>query len=265
MDFTNQSSKDFTLITGSSSGIGLELAKVFAKNGHNLILVARSLEIKKIAKDLEEKFQIRAIGLSYDLSLTTNIQKMLTEIEDYGFFIQILVNNLGIGDYAKFIQSQQEKQIEIIDTNLKNMLILTKLVLTKMQKANYGKILNVSSLLGYTPSPYMSVYAASKAFILSFSLALRQELTRQNIQVSVLCPGPVETNFFVKNSIPVEPFWLIPASYLAENTYKAFFKNQAVIVPSYKHKLLLFFIKILPKNLLSFIIFTFFSKKVFRV
>lgn len=259
-----QEKKDFTLITGASSGIGLELAKVFAQQGHNLILLARSTSVKELARSLQEEFKVRAVGLSYDLSRPANVFEILEEIKDYGFFVDILVNNAGLGDYGLFLEANIAKQLDILAVNVQSLVLLTRLILEEMKKAKHGKILNVSSLLGFFPAPYMSTYSGTKAFILDFSLALRQELAREKIQVSVLCPGPVQTAFFEKNpNIPIKKFWTIDAAYVAKVTYKDFmFKNKAIIIPGWKHKMLLFAARLLPINLLTYLVSNFFAQKV---
>jgi hypothetical protein len=184
------------LITGASSGIGLELAKCFAAEKSNLILTARNREaLEKLAAELRREHGIKVEIVIADLSLAESPQKLYSELKGRGINVDVVVNNAGFGLHGAFTELPLKRQLEIIQVNIASLVELTGLFLPEMVKRNHGGILNVGSVAGFVPGPQMAVYYASKAFVLSFSESLHEELRGTKIQVTNLCPGPTESNF----------------------------------------------------------------------
>jgi len=188
--------ESYVLITGASSGIGMALAKVFASKGHNLLLVARRLDIlRALANEMIHKSGVKAEVFSCDLSLENNIDELMQFISDKQLRITILINNAGLGDFSLFSESDTNKNNFLIDLNIRAVVSLTHRVIPMMRQYGEGKVLNVSSMAAFAPNPYIAVYAAAKSFILNFSHAIAAELQQFNIQVSVLCPGDIKSGF----------------------------------------------------------------------
>lgn len=184
------------LITGASSGIGLELAKCFAADKSNLILVARSTDaLEKLAAELRTKFSIAVHVITADLAKPESRLKIFDEVKGRGITVDVLVNNAGFGLHGSFAELPLERQLEIIQVNVAALVGLTGLFLSGMLARNCGGILNVGSVAGFLTGPNMAVYYASKAFVLSFSEALHEEVRGTRVHVTNLCPGPTETNF----------------------------------------------------------------------
>ena len=178
------------LITGASSGIGRDMARVLATKGFELILVARDeKKLKELKKELKTSIKIVVM----DLSIPDNCKKLHAEHSD----IDLLINNAGFGDCGNFTNTSLDKEISMIHTNIIAYHILTKLYLIDMKKANKGHILNVASIAGFMPGPLMATYYATKAYIVRLSEAIREELKKEksSVKISILCPGPVSTNF----------------------------------------------------------------------
>lgn len=235
------------LITGASSGIGRDMAREFAKRKYDLVLVARDeAKLNELKDELSKKVQVTIIPM--DLSKETNCRKLFDMQKD----IDILINNAGFGVFGDFTETNLDKEISLINTNVRAVHILTKLYLTEMCKKNGGKILNVSSIAGSMPGPLMSAYYASKAYVLRLSEGIREELKRKNskVQISVLQPGPVNTNF---NNVADVKFNLnsLTSEYVARYTVNKLLKGKFYIVPGFSIKITRFFAKITPNNILA--------------
>jgi len=184
------------LITGASSGIGYEMAKLLAAKNYNLVLVARrSTALETLKNSLEKSFGIKAYAIASDLSEPNHAKKLYEEVKSQGLEVTMLVNNAGSGMYGNFKDTDLEAEIRMIQLNNIAMVILTKLFLQDMLLNKQGKIMNVASLLSFLPFPYYSVYSATKSFVLAFSETLAAELEHSGITVTTLCPGPVDTRF----------------------------------------------------------------------
>ncbi|HTB83658.1 MAG TPA: SDR family oxidoreductase [Candidatus Sulfotelmatobacter sp.] len=184
------------LVTGASSGIGLELAKCFAAEKCDLILTARNRDaLEKLAVELRREHGIKVEIIIADLSQPESPQKIISEIKGRGISVDVLVNNAGFGLHGAFSELPLKRQLEIVQVNIAALVELTGLFLPDMLRRNRGGILNVGSVAGFVPGPHMAVYYASKAFVLSFSESLHEELRGTKIQVTNLCPGPTESNF----------------------------------------------------------------------
>ncbi len=184
------------LITGESSGIGKVFAQKLAQQQYNLVIIARTQEaLENIKKDLELKHKINVKVIVKDLTLPNACQDIYQQVKQENITIDLLINNAGFGDYGAFCDRNLEKQLKMIQLNISALVELTYLFLQEMKVKKEGAIINVGSIAGYQPLPYLSVYAATKAFVLSFSEALWAENKKLGINIVALCPGPTESNF----------------------------------------------------------------------
>ena len=235
------------LITGASSGIGKDMAKILAKPENSLVLVARDMEkLKNVKKDLQSLCNVEIISM--DLSDEKNCIELHNTVQD----IDILINNAGFGDCGNFNQTSLEKDLNMIKTNIIAYHILTKLYLKDMMKKDSGKILNVASIAGFMPGPLMATYYATKNYVVKLSEAIREELNKakSHVQISILCPGPVNTNF---NNVANVKFHLREANSMdiAKYAIKKLEKGKFYIVPGIDIKLGKIGAKFAPTNLVS--------------
>ena len=233
------------LITGASSGIGRDMAREFAKRNYELVLVARDEQrLKELQKELKTKTMI----ISTDLSIEENCKKVYEQAKD----IDILINNAGFGTFGPFVETDLDKEINLINTNITAVHILTKLYLKDMCKKNSGKILNVASIAGTMPGPLMATYYASKSYVVRLTESIREELKKihSKVQVSVLMPGPVRTNF---NNVAGVKFEIssLSSKYVAKYTIDNFLKGKFYIVPGITIKCVRFLVKIAPNWLVA--------------
>lgn len=244
------------LITGASSGIGRDIAKELSKKGYDLILVARNLE--KL-NEVKEKLETNVETVSMDISNQENCKQLHEKYKD----IDILVNNAGFGDCGYFDKTNLEKELQMINTNIVAYHVLTKLYLKDMKDKNSGKILNVASIAGFMPGPLMATYYSTKAYVVRLSEAIREELKKENskVQISILCPGPVDTNF---NKVADVQFALkgLSSEYVAKYTTDKLFKGKFYIVPGWKIKLAKFGAKIAPNALVAKICYNMQKRKI---
>lgn len=247
------------LITGASSGIGRDIARIYSKKGYNLVLVARSEEnLNKLKTELEnDKSNIEIISM--DLSVKENCIELHKRVKD----VDILINNAGFGDCGNFTKTDLEKEINMIKTNIIAYHILMKLYLKDMKEKNRGKILNVASIAGFMPGPLMSTYYATKAYIVRLSEGIREELKKEksNVKISILCPGPVATNF---NKVANVKFYLREANSMnvAKYAVKKLEKGKFYIVPGIDIKISKFGVKIVPAPLISKIVYKIQKRKL---
>lgn len=185
------STRNYTLITGASTGIGYELAKLFAKDRHNLILVARDEGKLETAKNELSKYNVEVKILSLDLSKSEDIQGLFNYVEMNKLNVDILVNNAGIGTFGDFSEIEWVKEEALIDINIKVLTKLTKYFLPKIIECKNGGILNVASTAAFCSGPRMAAYYASKAYVLNLTEAIYEECKDSGIRISCLCPGPV--------------------------------------------------------------------------
>src|SRR5690349_1326504 len=185
-----------TLITGASSGIGFELAKIAAANRHDLVLVARSEDtLSALARDLRQAHGIKTEVVAADLSDRLAPSRIAARIEPLGLTIDVLINNAGFGLYGKFSENPLETELQMIQVNISALTDLTKRFVRPMLAGGRGRILNVASTAAFFPGPLMAVYYATKAYVLSFSEALANELQGTGVTVTALCPGPTTSGF----------------------------------------------------------------------
>jgi short-subunit dehydrogenase len=184
------------LVTGASSGIGLELASLMAADHTDVILVARRHErLQQVAADLTARHGIRAWTIAADLSRVGAPGEVAQRIKAIGVEVDILINNAGFGQRGAFAEISQERQLEMLDVNVRALTHLARLFLPAMISRRSGRIMNVASTAAFQPGPLMAVYYASKAYVLSFSVALSLELEKSGVTVTALCPGPTRTEF----------------------------------------------------------------------
>ena len=233
------------LITGASSGIGLHLAHEFAKHGHPLVLVAPvQAELQQIADELRRDHHIDAHGVAKDLEQANAAQEIFDELQARGTTVDILVNNAGHGQSGKFWEIPSERDLSMILLNIEAVVRLTKLFLAPMLQRGRGRLLNVASVAGFEAGPGLAVYHATKAFVLSWSEALRVELEKTDITVTALCPGPTDTDFFPKaDMLDTKVFQkgsVMAPQPVAEAGYKALMEEDPIIVPGGMNKALVF-------------------------
>jgi uncharacterized protein len=233
----------FTLITGASSGIGKALAHVYAENKRNLIIVSRNLnELESLAIQLKEKHQIEVIFLAKDLSKQDNCLSLFTYIENHNLIVSEFINNAGIGFHGKFEDTAVENDLSMIDLNITALVTLSKLYVNYAKKIKNTRLVQLASIASFFPGPYMSVYYASKAFVLSFSKALHAELDSEICQVSVVCPGPTPTKFqenahMIISDLTIKLGLITSAEFVAQKIFDQVQKGKFLIVPGMMNKL----------------------------
>jgi short-subunit dehydrogenase len=239
------STKKWACITGASSGIGKALAFEFAKNGFNLFLTARNeSSLKEISEKCQHQFNIQAEILPADLDDENSIDNLVKAIANRKF--DVLVNNAGFGVKGNFVETGIDEELRMLNVQLAAMLKLTKAVLPKMIEAKSGKILNVASVYSFAPVPKQSVYSASKAFILNFSLALQNELANANVQVSTVCPGITQTRFRTRAGIADKKDSGMTAEEVAKTSFAQMMNGKQVIIPGWQNKIFVLAAKHLP-------------------
>ena len=247
----------WALVTGASSGIGRDMARYLHQLGYDLILVARNkegLENLKQALEKEQKTNTnkkqQILVIPKDLSNSENCKQLYEETKHIP--LDLLVNNAGFGVFGEFIETDLEKEINLINTNITALHILTKLYLKNMVKVNKGHILNVASIAGMEPGPLMAAYYASKSYVIRLSRAVNKELKkkRAKVKISVLCPGPVDTNF---NNVAKVVFKApsMPSEKVAKYGIDKALKGKLIIVPGILNKSVRFFSKVVPDCILE--------------
>ncbi len=228
--------KETALITGASSGIGETFARELASRKYNLVLVARSQDkLEELATQLEQEEQIKTIVIPQDLTSSGAGQSLYDAIKAQGWTIDLLINNAGFGDYGNFSSRPLDKQITMIQLNITVLTELTGLFLPEMKQRKKGRIINVSSIAGFQPLPYMSVYAATKAFVLSFTEALWAENKDSGVNILALCPGPTESEFFQRAEFPDsfargDKNSLVSSEEVVKEALKALNQNQSTVI-----------------------------------
>ena len=241
------------LVTGASSGIGRDMARYLNSLGYDLIITARDKEkLDELKKELNMKNERYVDVIVKDLSKTEECISLYNEIKEKYEFVDIVINNAGFGVCGEFKDTSLEKELSMIDTNIKAVHILTKLFLKDMVKKDEGRIMNVSSIAGFMPGPLMATYYSTKNYVLRLSQAIKEELnkSKSNVKISVLCPGPVNTNF---NNVANVRFALkgLSSEYVAKYGIDKMLKNKTIITVGWKIKLARFLSKISPDTIAS--------------
>jgi uncharacterized protein len=245
MGIEEKSSRNsYVLLTGATSGIGYELARLFAMDGFNLILVARSEErLQEITDELKQLYSVEVTPVPKDLFQPYAAYEVYDLTKEMGIQVDVLVNDAGQGQWGPFIETPLERDLEIIQLNITSLVTLTKLFLKDMVARNEGRILQVGSEAGTAPIPLLAVYSATKAFVLSFSAALVNELQDTNITVTALLPGATDTDFFHKaqqeDAVIYQRSLLSPEE-VAKDGYEALMKGERKVISGAKAKLHVF-------------------------
>lgn len=233
------------LITGASSGIGRDMARYFDKLGYDLILIARD---EKNLEELKKELNVNIEIIPIDLSKEDNCKELYNKVK--GKNIDILINNAGFGEFGEFTDTNLDKELNMINVNIKAVHILTKLFLQDKKKRNSGHILNVASIAGFMPGPLMTTYYSTKAYIVRLTQSIYEELKKEKVKVSIsaLCPGPVDTNF---DKVAGVKFNLkkLSSEYVAKYGIDNMLKGKLIIIPGIKIKIAKFLAKISPDKL----------------
>ena len=239
----------YALITGASGGIGRALAFEFASHGQNVILVARSADkLQALAGELSETYGTDAVPIPMDLSAENAVRELDQRTQDYD--VESLVNSAGYGDHGAFLDSDPERTENMIRLNVTVLTQMTACFGRRMRARGGGRILNLASVAAFCAGPYMSCYYATKAYVLSFSQAIAEELAGTGVTVTALCPGPVDTGF-QKASRMEKPFAFLPAKdarFVARCGYRAMRKGKSVASAGTAAKLIGFGCRLVPRK-----------------
>ncbi len=242
------------LVTGASSGLGYELAKLLAKDGYDLVLVARSRErLKAIARALQNTASIKAYTIASDLAEPGAAARIVRALKEEGVTVDLLVNNAGFGSYGEFTRTKTETMNAMVQVNVGAVVHLTRLLLPAMVERGRGRLLIVASLAGFQPGPLMAVYYATKAFLISFAEALREELRGTGVTVTAMCPGPTRTNFgkrarmLSSRLMSGSTLAVMEAAPVARHGYRALMAGRMFSVPGWGNKALILASKFSPR------------------
>ncbi len=244
------------LITGASGGIGYELAKLFAEDHHDLVLVARSAgKLTEFADELQREFGILAKAVPLDLTTASAPQSLFDQLQREGIAVDVLVNNAGYGVLGAFAEVSLEDNLGQIQLNITALTHLTKLFLGPMIERHSGKILNVASTAGFQPGPLMSVYYATKAYVISFSEALANELAGTGVSVTCLCPGATETGFQgragLENTLLFKRLRPMDAMTVARDGYRGLMAGKPIVISGFRNWLLAESVRFSPRRLVT--------------
>jgi hypothetical protein len=242
------------LITGASGGIGHELAKLFAKDGYDLVLVARSAgKLAQFADELHRQFNITAKPLTLDLATAPAAQVLFDQLQRESIAIDILINNAGYAKYGTFAEIPLEESSGQIQLNIATLTALTKLFLGPMLERHSGKIMNVASTAGFQPGPLMAVYYATKAYVISFSEALANELKGSGVTVTCFCPGATDTGFQHRaeneESRLFKKLRPMDVKRVARDGYRGLMKNKTLVIPGIRNWIVAESVRITPRKL----------------
>jgi len=253
---SNPASK-WALITGASSGIGFELSRKFAHEGYNLILVSRNeATLQKIAAELSSSHNVAVRVIAKDLASPSAPQEIYRLLQEESLPVHVLVNCAGLGIAGKFSETDLSVELRIIQVNIAALTELTKLFLKDMVRRRDGRILNVASTAAFQPGPLMAIYYASKAYVLSFSEAIFEELEDTGVTVTVLCPGPTRTDFQNRAGLAQSKLFSTksllrtqePAE-VAEIGFEGLMRGEVIVIPGFRNRLLASIVRILPRKL----------------
>jgi short-subunit dehydrogenase len=248
------------LITGASSGIGLELAKLFAQDGHDLVLVARRGDrLRVLAAELASRHRVRSTVITADLADPGTPPEIARSVEAAGLEIRYLVNNAGYGLVGRFAETDITTELRMIQVNVSALTHLTKLFLVGMLARHEGAILNVASTAGFVPGPFMAVYYATKAYVISFSEALAEELTGSGATVTVLCPGTTRTEFWAAAGAAgadasarlLRRPWVAEAASVARAGYEGLRAGKRMVIPGLANKIMIQSVRVAPRALVT--------------
>src|SRR5438876_12335413 len=248
--------KRTALITGASGGIGYELARLFAKDHYNLVLIARSgSKLAQIADELQQQFGISARSIALDLASPIAPQFLFDQLQREGIPIDILVNNAGYGRFGEFAELPLEESLGQIQLNVLALTALTRLFVGPMLERRSGKIMNVASTAGFQPGPMMAVYYATKAYVISLSEAIANELKGSGVSVTCLCPGATDTEFQkragTENTVLFKKFPPMDAETVARAGYEGLMSGKTLVIPGLRNRLLAESVRFGPRKLVT--------------
>jgi short-subunit dehydrogenase len=254
------------LVTGASSGIGLDLARVLAEDGHDLVLVARGeARLRELADNLAKRHGITAHVIVADLARPHAAVTIAGELQRRRIDIEILVNNAGFGLTAPFVETDLQKELDMIQVNVVALTELTKLLLIPMVARRRGRILNLASTAAFQPGPLMAVYYATKAYVLSFSEAIADELRDSGVTVTALCPGPTDTGFAdVAQMTESRLFTMMrPMSsrQVALAGYRGMMAGRRIVIPGATNKMLVQSLRVSPRRMITTVVRKFQEKR----
>ncbi len=267
MDF--QKGKKFALVTGASSGIGWAMALNLAERGYGLIVVARRLErLKELEKKVKSLYKTKVYCIQADITKPKDMKELENFILDFKEPLQILVNNAGKGSYSAFKESERRSQVDILDLNIRALVVLSHICIPVLEKNDVSYILNVGSSAGFVPGPFMAVYYASKSFVLYFTEALDEEMKIRNagLRVSVLCPGPTKSEFgevagfkrggksFLEKRFTNHADSIPSSEQVAEYGLEKMFEGKRIIIDSLGLKIVLFLTRLSPRSMITSIV-----------
>jgi len=246
------------LITGASSGIGRELARCFAEGGSDLVLVARrENRLRELGKELASRYGIQVRVLPKDLSLSAAGCEIEDELRSAGIQVDVLVNNAGFGDRGAFVGLELERQMKMVQVNMHAVTELTRRLLPAMLERGRGGVLNVASAAAFQPGPLMSVYYATKAYVLHFSEGITEELAGTGVSVTCLCPGPTVTEFGAEANMEGTLLFrmgAMTAARVARVGYTGFRRGKVIVVPGFRNSLTAFSVRTAPRFLVRKIV-----------
>jgi uncharacterized protein len=246
------------LITGASSGIGYELALLFARDGFDCILVARGHDkLNELAERLESEFRVKTLVLPKDLSTPSAVTEIYEETTAAGLAVNVLVNNAGFGVYGLFAQTDLEAELQMLQVNVMALTSLTKLFLAGMLARREGRILNVASTAGFAIGPLMAVYYASKAYVLSFSAALANELEGTGVTVTTLAPGPTRTGLQQRGGMADSRLFqgqIADAKSVALAGYRGLMAGKPLVIPGIRNKLIPLVARLSPRGVMAHVV-----------
>ncbi len=246
--------KNTALITGASNGIGLELAKVHASAGGDLVLVARNkTKLDELKSELESRYKVSVYTIGKDLSSINSAKEVYDETTKQNIQVDYLINNAGFGDFGMFVETDWQKELQMINLNITTLTQLTKLYLQEMVKRRSGKIMNVASTAAFQSGPTMAVYYATKAYVLSFSEAVANEVSDKGVSITALCPGPTKSGFQasakMEESKLVKGRKLPTSEEVAKYGYKAMMDGKTVAIHGMMNWILANSVRFFPRAL----------------
>ena len=244
---TRNEGKGFALVTGASWGIGTEFARQLAREGYDLILTARSEDrLKSLQADLASTGRtIHTVPA--DLSAPQEIQALQTRVQSLGVEVELLVNNAGFGSAGSFAKQEVSRELSIVDVNVRSVVELSHFFVQGMRQRGHGGIINVASVVGHFPFPFMATYAATKAFVVSFSQSLYYENRPKGVHVMVCCPGTTDTNFFQAANMKPVNRRMQTAEAVARETMQAYRKKRSMVITGGSNRAMLSALKLIPR------------------
>jgi short-subunit dehydrogenase len=247
------SSSETVLVTGASSGIGAELARVFARGGSALVLTARSVDkLEVLAGELRQKHGVQVRVVAADLGAQDGAARLLQRLAQDSVQVDVLVNNAGYAGFGSFTETEWAHEAGMLQLNMVSLTELTKRLLPGMVARRRGGVLNLASTAAFEAGPLMAVYYATKAYVLSLSEALAEEVRESGVTVTVLCPGPTESGFQARASMQasklVKGKRLMDAASVAQAGYDGFRRKESVVIPGFQNRLLVQSVRFMPRR-----------------